>query len=62
MSSPITSSATRVSDARVSQQRRADRFERWRDPALWLGLGVAAPYFGMLAYFVWQIARAIAIS
>jgi len=50
-----------VSDAGVSERRRAGWSERWRDPALWIGLGVATPYLGMLAYFVWQIARAIAI-
>jgi hypothetical protein len=37
-------------------------WQRRRDAALWLGLGVAAPYLGMLGYFVWQIARAVGIS
>jgi hypothetical protein len=32
-----------------------------RDPALWLGVSVAAPYVGMLGYFLWQIGRALGI-
>jgi hypothetical protein len=32
------------------------------DPALWLGIGVAAPYVGMLAYFVWWIGRSLGIA
>jgi hypothetical protein len=30
-----------------------------RDPALWLGIGVAAPHCGMRGYFLWQIGRAL---
>jgi len=36
-------------------------WQRRRDPALWLGVSLAAPYFGMLGYFVWQIARTLGI-
>jgi hypothetical protein len=37
-------------------------FDRKQDPALWLVLGLAAPYLGMLAYFIWQITHATGVS
>jgi hypothetical protein len=36
-------------------------WQRRRDPALWLSVTVAAPYLGMLGYFIWQIVRALGI-
>lgn len=36
-------------------------WQHWRDPALWLSVGLAAPYLGALGYFVLQIARAVGL-
>jgi hypothetical protein len=36
-------------------------WQRARDPAFWLMVGVATPYAGILGYFTWQIAGAIGL-
>ena len=41
---------------------RRTQWQPLRDPALWLGIGVAAPYVGMLGYFVWRIGRALGVA